>query len=411
MHLLYLPKWSKLNKAGKAPIVLRITWAGVRAAFATGLFTTPLGWNQAKEELRGTAEGIDDDNNELRLLKQTARKRKKQLVKRIAKGKIKGPLTARMVADSLRTEVEEPAEAEPCCVDLFSHLIATHYAPHNLHTLARFDAVLSLLRRWRGTAPLLLSELALPATGATLLKWCDTHTRRGAAGKASLVADLQVLYRRQTNTAAVLWPDLNHTPARAKRRVRLTGPELSTLREAINLPRAQHVARLAYLLAFHLHGSRLGVVLELTWKQVGDQRVQVEIEKGGGHAEIMLSAPLREVLSRCRELHTGAYVLPLLPDNYRQLPAEERYKIRKSKHACVHSALAALAGKLGLPQPLHPHTARHTAAKLITQAHGGDMRPANKLLRHTSMQMTEIYIGSLSDEELQDAVDRMNSTL
>lgn len=405
MQLLYLPKWSKLNKAGKAPIILRITLHSIRAALSTGLFTTRAGWNQDKEELRGTPDSVGLNNETLRLLKAEAISNKATLAKKIKKGKLTGPLTARLVADSLRTELEEPAAAPACALDVFTALIATHYASRNPHTHERLCAVLSLLRRWRPTLPVSLVEH--PATGQALLDWCDAHSGRRESGKAALISDVQALWRRATGSTAALWPDLSRAQTRTVRRVRLTKEQLKLLRHAENLTPAQHVARLAYLLAFHLHGSRLGVVLELTWAQVAADVVAVDIEKGGGAAWVPINEPLRLVLERCRELGSATYVLPLLPDCYASLPAEKQYRIRKSKHACVHSALWYVAERLGLPQPLHPHTARHTAAKLITDAHGGDMRPANKLLRHTSMKMTELYVGSMSDDELNAAADKM----
>lgn len=411
MQLLYLPKWSKLNKAGKAPIILRITIGAIRATYSTGLSTTRSGWNQGKEELRGTSEAIAKANKLLYDKKVDAFTNKEEFAKQIKKGERTGPLSARMVADSLRTELEEPAPAEPCALHLFTDLLTSHYAHQNLHTYQRIHSVLSVLRRWRGDSPLPLSILTLPTTGSDLLRWCSTNSRRGDASRAALVADVQALWRRATGSKEFLWPELARSPARPRRRVRLTKDHLKTLREAEGLTAAQHVARLAYLLAFHLHGSRLGVVLELTWQQIGSQGVSLELEKGGGSAVIPLSDRLLWVLSECRKLHQGAYVLPLLPDDYTSRPASEQYRIRKSKHACVHSALMYVADKFDLPKPLHPHTARHTAAKLITDAHGGDLRPANKLLRHSSLAVTEIYVGSMSDEELNVAADKMYALL
>ena len=58
------------------------------------------------------------------------------------------------------------------------------------------------------------------------------------------------------------------------------------------------------------------------------------------------------------------------------------------------------------PATAHPHKFRSTFATRLLQA-GVDLRTVSHLLGHSSVRITERYLGLLEDSELQAKIDRV----
>ncbi|HEX8350173.1 MAG TPA: Arm DNA-binding domain-containing protein, partial [Hymenobacter sp.] len=133
-------KLHKINKAGKAPISLRITINGKRAELSTDIRLFPEEWDQASEKIVATirpASAVDKDNDYLDDLKADAR-----LAKRSFK---KEDQTSQRIATELRGEPSAPAI---CLMAALEQVLASHYRKANQHTLAGFERAAVLLRIW-----------------------------------------------------------------------------------------------------------------------------------------------------------------------------------------------------------------------------------------------------------------------
>lgn len=58
---------SKINKEGKAPLILRLTYQNQKAEKATGFYVFPNQWNVSRQKLRGNKDNADEVNNWLEI--------------------------------------------------------------------------------------------------------------------------------------------------------------------------------------------------------------------------------------------------------------------------------------------------------------------------------------------------------
>lgn len=79
----------------------------------------------------------------------------------------------------------------------------------------------------------------------------------------------------------------------------LTDAEVSAL-EAVRLPPQQHLARTTYFIQYYLHGSRIGVVLRLKWKQRSHGTVRFKMDKGEVEKVVDESPQLSALLDSLR---------------------------------------------------------------------------------------------------------------
>ncbi|MDL2230560.1 site-specific integrase [Alistipes sp. OttesenSCG-928-L06] len=61
---------TRLNKAGQAPIMVRITFKGERKQFASGMFTDPKQWDSKKQRMIGDSSEAETINNSLMVLQE-----------------------------------------------------------------------------------------------------------------------------------------------------------------------------------------------------------------------------------------------------------------------------------------------------------------------------------------------------
>jgi integrase len=169
---------------------------------------------------------------------------------------------------------------------------------------------------------------------------------------------------------------------------------------ALKLPRVQALARDAFLLQYYLHGSRVGVILELQWQHIdyAEQRVRFTTHKIPVAMDMRLLPQVELILARHRP-RGGPFVLPLLPADYLSYDADKRYRVLRKTNNGVGQALKGICQKLGWPD-LNPHLARHTLALRAYENNDKDLRVPQQLLGHKHLSTTAGYIARLTTTEL-----------
>ena len=195
-------------------------------------------------------------------------------------------------------------------------------------------------------------------------------------------------------------------PTGKTKRVWLEKEEVVNL-EITPLPPAAHLARTVYFIQHYAHGSRVGVILRLKWKDRANGRLKFVMDKGGFEKDVEespeLTALLDSLLPASGRPRPDAYILPYLPANFEQLHPQLQVKLMKNKLTTINDHLRRIAKNLGIDKRMSSHVARRTLATLSERALGGDLRATGGLLGHRRTSTTEIYLRGMDTTQLDTA--------
>lgn len=163
---------------------------------------------------------------------------------------------------------------------------------------------------------------------------------------------------------------------------------------AVTADKPKHQAMIAIGL---YAGLRCAEILNLTVGDIDTEQslIQVRQGKGGRDARLPLNIKLRR------------YLLPFLDGREPQAPLitgpddVSPYSTRALRHIVTEAAQ-----KAGLPGHVHVHTLRHTFGTEV-QRLGGDVARTQKLMRHSNIQTSMIYVHLVVDDvrPLADGLD------
>jgi integrase/recombinase XerC len=157
-------------------------------------------------------------------------------------------------------------------------------------------------------------------------------------------------------------------------------------------PKGRNLKR-AHTLALLLldTGLRFAEALSLTWERVDlDNLVLKVLGKGGKHRVVPISLECRKVLYRWKQQQRGAVDL-LFPTRSGVVSSQRN----------VGRDVKLLGERVGITGVrFSPHTFRHTFAVSYLRA-GGNVLYLQRILGHSSLEMTNRYTRSLGIEDLQ----------
>ncbi len=174
----------------------------------------------------------------------------------------------------------------------------------------------------------------------------------------------------------------------------LTDEELSAL-ETAALPQQQHLARATYFIQYYLHGSRIGVVLRLKWKQRALGVVRFKMDKGDREKVVKESPQLAALLDSFlpedgNAPDPDAFILPWLSPGYFTMSPVKALQEMKRATAVVNMNLKRAGKKAGISTHFSSHSSRRTLADNadgITE----DMGLVQGMLGHSARATTEKY--------------------
>jgi integrase len=183
-------------------------------------------------------------------------------------------------------------------------------------------------------------------------------------------------------------------PTPTPSRTWLTDAEFSAL-ETVALPPQQHQARATYLIQYYLHGSRIGVVLRLKWKQRSLGSVRFTMDKGDREKIVEESPQLTALLDSFlpadgSQPDPEAFILPWLTPRYFQLSTASALQEMKRATAQVNMNLKRAGKKAGISTHFSSHSSRRTLADNADNV-TEDLGAVQGLLGHTTRATTEKY--------------------
>lgn len=186
-----------------------------------------------------------------------------------------------------------------------------------------------------------------------------------------------------------------------EKRKYLTPAEAQALMQAVTEPRARAFCGLCLYCGLRreealglqwddIDGDKLTINRAVTFLNNQQDAVQ-ELKTKAAHRVVPIPAPLREILGDTP--HLSRYVVPAAGGGDMTKSA-----FRRMWEEYVQRCF---------PLPLRPHMLRHTYATTLYRA-GVDLRTAQKLLGHSSIQMTANIYTHLEAEDSMQAVGRLN---
>jgi integrase len=392
--LLWLRK-SKINKAGTAPIMLRVFLNTTdRAEHSTGIRCRPDQWNAAKGCLRGTDEATRTYNKVLENLVSKATLLTDRMQSEYDATEDASPVRPAGVVAALKPKQKLK---EPLLLAVLEQAIPVFYAAKP-GTKAGIVQALGYLAKWPGSAKLKPSAF----DAATAVEWLAWLGAQGlaATSQRSCVGRLSSLFRRALPQHPRVFERLFANSPESTKPVRpLSLDWLAKLKE-VKLSPVATIARDVFFLQFYLHGSRIGAVLALRKDQIDWQegRVRFATQKVAKRKDVAFREELRALLERYRYT-SGPLLLPLLPTSYLSLSLDEQHAAMARARNTVNAGLRRAAKCIGWEGNIHSHQARHSLAFRAFKVSGGLQLP-QKLLDHSSMAMTARYIAKMDTSEL-----------
>lgn len=302
--------------------------------------------------------------------------------------------------------------------------LAFAYASHAADDLGSFSvstcdnriAILNKLAafwRWEGGSRPLTADVFTEE----LMDDFNTHMRRDLSNGATTrrkVFDILLLYIRRAIRKKVLPRHANpleyyERPVPDPKQTWITDEELSAI-ESVRLPPMQHLARTTYLIQYYLHGSRIGVVLRLQWKQRAHGAVRFTMDKGGTEKMVPESPQLTALLDSLLPADGSppdpeAFILPWVRDFYWRATPEKQHTEIKRATSQVNKHLGDIGTKIGMSVRLNTHTSRRALAS-DADDETGDLGIVQQLLGHSNRSTTERYTrGRPSRKVLAGAAD------
>lgn len=143
-------------------------------------------------------------------------------------------------------------------------------------------------------------------------------------------------------------------------------------------------------------GCRITEALTLTRNNIDLQNMTIKI-KGKGNKErvIPMGNELRKILYKLLQKHKHNYIFGTNRGSVQTVSNVER-------------DMKILAEKIGITGVrFSPHSARHTFALMYLRS-GGDLFTLSKILGHTSISTTQIYLRSIGVEHLQEIHSKLS---
>lgn len=184
-----------------------------------------------------------------------------------------------------------------------------------------------------------------------------------------------------------------------------------------------------FLFSFYCAGIRAGDLIQLRWNNIGsDGRLHYQMGKNHKDRDLILVQQAKDILAHYYKIESKGtdYIFPLMDNSepYAKaatqaerdcLPTELKVKLFSqvsAKNALVNKYLKKLGVLAEIDKNLSFHISRHSFAKVAKQK-GTDNSKLKDLLAHSSVKITEGYMGSfdtsVNDKALEDIFKKEDS--
>jgi site-specific recombinase XerD len=184
-------------------------------------------------------------------------------------------------------------------------------------------------------------------------------------------------------------------------------------------------ARNYFFFSFYCAGIRVSDLIQLRWHNItSDGRLNYQMGKNHKVRDLVLVEQAKEILKHYAKEDSKAtdFIFPLLDQRKPYAKAvtladrdtmpfelqKQLFGAVSAKTALINKNLKQLAAMAGIEKKLSMHIARHSFAKLAKQK-GVDNAAVKNLMAHSSLSVTEAYMGEFDSTETDKALSKMFS--
>lgn len=412
---------SKPNRAGKYPIYLRITQNRKLVRIKTSIeLDRKSDWNPKKKEIRSSEPNANKWNavlsQEIEIAKDKYREMKESgtATSEKIKEKINGQETSESFLKYARHRTQEVYDSGSIrnykkyngfCNKLEKYLTDSHGVTHDLlfseintAFLAKFETYLHSLRNERNPEKML---------HVNTIQVCFNIFR--AIMKRAIEVDNMLPMEKN--------PFLTFKIKGVKtEKEKLDADEIERIKNLV-LPEESLIwhCRNYFLFSFYCAGIRVGDFIQLRWSNISnDGRIHYQMGKNHKVRDLILVEPAKRILEHYhhKEAKATDYIFPILDSkaDYAKaitqedkdvLPANLKEKLFDqigAKTSLINKELKKIANLAGIEKNLSFHISRHSFAKAAKQK-GVDNAKVKELLAHSSLKITEGYMGNFDTAE------------
>lgn len=385
---------------GNYPIVLRITHHQKVAQINTGFFIKESDWNAetrcVKPSYKGT-ESVTRLNNQLQ-------KKKSNAIDAIAK------LDERKLLDAFSvTQLKQHLEQKPERTSFFAYaqtLIDEMKEANRIGNAKYYAEVIATVKKFNGGRDMTFLDVNLD-----FLKRMETqHLGKGKSynGLAAKLRAIRAIYNKAIKAKIVdkeLYPFAEYTITTVKTRKRSISPTAIRKIEEKDYKPGDSLfhARNYFLASLHLCGMSFTDLAHLQISNIIDGRIKYERQKTGTQYDIKITQGLSAILAYYT---TGKgkddFIFPII----RSETPEEQYKQVDWARRRFNKKLKKLAIECGIQENLTSYVSRHSFAT-IAKNMGIDTAAISDMLGHGDIKTTQVYLGSLSSNTLDDLHEKI----
>ncbi len=181
-----------------------------------------------------------------------------------------------------------------------------------------------------------------------------------------------------------------------------------------------------FMFSFYCAGIRAGDLIQLRWSNITSTgRINYQMGKNHKTRDLVLVPQALEILGYYRrpDSKPSDYIFPLLDNDASWAKAitqtdkdvlsrtekQALYDTVSSKNALINKELKKIARLAGISKPFSFHISRHTFARLAKEK-GIDNNHVKSLLAHSSLQITEGYMGNFDTASDDKALSSLFET-
>lgn len=195
--------------------------------------------------------------------------------------------------------------------------------------------------------------------------------------------------------------DIQPLPEHEKQTDRPDSDIIQKLQELPLTWQSRNDARNTFLLQFFLHGARVSEVIKLKWSDVTEETISYLPGKRAKRIKVVpRNAAINTILDQYRG-KTDPYVLPYIQPADLDKSGNIPLNTLRNYIQQVNNGLKKISEMLGITPKLTSHKIRHTFADVVLDA-TNDLREAQALIGHDSLQSTEIYAKRLDQTRIAE---------
>ncbi len=386
----------RINKAGEAPLYLRIIKDRKPLYTSMNIKLAPKFWNDDKQEVKSSYKGSGRLNAFL----------KDRLSK--AHNKYMDMATSSNTVRTKDIKEEIIGKSSPLFLDYAFNYIKGYKTKDNSRTFKRFRTALNKLKAYLNGRHFTLEDMTI-----LFLREYEQHLRdKYGNGVNTINTDLKS-FRRILNQAVdeELFPYEKNPflryklPWKQTKKVFLTEDEIKLFEDyEIQSGYKRELHRDIFIFACYVGGLRISDICVLKWVNFDGTHITCSTIKTGSVVSIKVPTKGLEIINKYKAEGLGAedYLFPVL-DRDADYPNGNLLKMAiNSKNVYANKDLKFIAKKIGLTKNISFHTSRHTWATRALRK-GMRIEYVSRLMGHASIRTTQIY-AKIVNEDLDRAM-------